>query len=214
VTETQASPAFVQVASATPQSDQTQVGVTYISAQKAGNTNIVAIGWSNAVSNITSVTDTAGNVYELAVPVERGSGISQAIYFAKNVAAAPAGSNTLTVVFDQATELVDVRASEYSGLDPVNTFDRGASASGNSASASSGNVTTTAASELVYGAGYGGGFSAAGTDFTSRIITVPNGDIAEDRLVTTIGSYAATAILSAPSFWVMQVATFKAAGQA
>jgi chitodextrinase/glucose/arabinose dehydrogenase len=214
VTETQAAPAFVQVASATPQSDQTQVGATYISAQKAGNTNIVAVGWSNAVSNITSVTDSAGNVYELAVPVERGSGVSQAIYFAKNVVGAPAGTNTLTVVFDQATELVDVRAAEYSGLDPVNPFDRGASSSGNSASASSGDVTTTKASELVFGAGYGGAFSAAGTGFTSRIITVPNGDIAEDRLVTTIGSYAATAILSAPSFWVMQVATFKAAGQA
>ena len=117
-------------------------------------------------------------------------------------------------MFDQATELIDVRAAEYSGLDPVSPFDRGASASGNSASASSGNVTTTAASELVFGAGYGGAFSAAGSGFTSRIITVPNGDIAEDRLVTTIGSYAATAILSAPSFWVMQVATFKAAGQA
>jgi hypothetical protein len=97
----------------------------------------------------------------------------------------------------------------------VSPFDRGTSASGNSSSASSGAVTTTTANELLFGAGTTGGvFSAAGTDFTSRIITVPNGGIGEDRLVTAIGSYAATAILSAPSFWVMQVATFKSASQA
>ena len=49
------------------------------------------------------MTDSAGNVYEIAVPVVRGSGISQAIYFANNISAAPAGTNTLTVVFDQAS---------------------------------------------------------------------------------------------------------------
>ena len=59
--------------------------MAYISAQTAGNTNIIAIGWDDATSNITSVTDSAGNVYEIAVPVARGSGISQAIYFAKNI---------------------------------------------------------------------------------------------------------------------------------
>ena len=31
--------------------------------QVAGDTNIIAIGWNNATSNITSITDTAGNVY-------------------------------------------------------------------------------------------------------------------------------------------------------
>ncbi len=214
-TVNQAPPALVQVSAATPQSNQSQVSVGYISAQTAGNTNIIAIGWDDTTSNITSVTDSAGNVYEIAVPVVRGSGISQAIYFAKNISAAPAGTNTLTVVFDQAAEFVDIRATEYSGLDPVSPFDGGASASGNSSSASSGTVTTTTANELLFGAGTTGGvFSAAGTDFTSRIITVPNGGIGEDRLVTAIGSYAATAILSAPSFWVMQVATFKSASQA
>jgi hypothetical protein len=31
------------------------------------------IGWNNATSNITSVTDTAGNIYQLAVPTVRGT---------------------------------------------------------------------------------------------------------------------------------------------
>ena len=51
-------------------------------AQAAGDTNILAIGWNNATSNITSVTDSAGNMYQLAVPTARGTGLSQAIYYA------------------------------------------------------------------------------------------------------------------------------------
>ena len=74
-------------------------------------------------------------------------------------------------------------------------------------------VTTTAANELVFGAGITtGGFSTAGTNFTSRIITVPDAGIAQDQTVTSTGAYSATAPVSGA--WVMQVATFKAANAA
>ena len=87
-------------------------------------------------------------------PTARGSGISQAIYYAKNIKAAAAGTNTVTVTFSAATAVSSTSARlEYSGLDPVNPFDVGASASGTSTSASSGAVTTTAARELIFGAG-------------------------------------------------------------
>ena len=203
-------PAFVQVKAATPQTSQSSVGVTYSGAQTAGNTNIVAIGWNNATSNITSVTDSAGNTYQVAVPTARGSGVSQAIYYASNIKAAAAGTNTVTATFNTATPYVDVRALEYSGLAAVSPFDMGASASGTGTAANSGTVTTTAANELVFGAGITtGGFSTAGTNFTSRIITVPDADIAQDQVVTSTGAYSATAPVTGA--WVMQVATFKAA---
>ena len=210
---TAATPAFVQVNAATPQTNQSTVSVTYTSAQVAGDTNILAIGWNNATSNITSVTDSAGNVYQQAVPTARGNGLSQAIYYASNIKAAAAGTNTVTVTFNASTPFVDIRALEYSGLDPVNPFNVGTSASGTGTSANSGAVTTTAANALIFGAGMTtGGFSAAGTNFVSRIITSPDADIAEDRLVTTTGSYNATASLSGSAAWVMQVAAFRAAG--
>ena len=67
------------------------------------------------------------------------------------------------------------------------------------------------ANALIFGAGItSGGFSAAGTNFTTRIITNPDGDIAEDRIVTSAGPYSATAPVSGS--WVMQVAAFKPAG--
>lgn len=206
--------AFVQVSAATPQADQSTVTVTYANAQTAGDTNILVIGWSNTTSNITSITDSAGNVYQIAVPTARGTGVSQAIYYAKNIKAAPAGGNTITVTFNAATKFVDLRALEYSGLDLVNPFDVGASASGSSTSASTPSVTTTAPRELIFAAGTTSWlFSGPGANFTSRIITTPDGDIAEDRFVTAAGAYNATAPLTQSAAWIMQVAAFRAASQ-
>ena len=147
------------------------------------------------------------------MPTARGSGISQAIYYATNIKAAAAGTNTVTVTFNTATPYVDVRALEYSGLDPVNPFDVGTSASGTGTSANSGTVTTTAANALIFGAGITtGGFSTAGTNFTTRIITTPDADIAEDRIVTDDRQPTAPPHLGGSAAWVMQVATFRAAG--
>ena len=38
-------------------------------AQTAGNLNVVVVGWNDTASNVTSVTDSAGNTYELAAPM-------------------------------------------------------------------------------------------------------------------------------------------------
>ncbi len=56
-----------------------------------------------------------------------------------------------------------------------------------------------------------GGFSTAGTGFTTRVITNPDADIAADRLVGSAGDYNATANLSGSAAWIMQVAAFRAA---
>jgi hypothetical protein len=126
----------------------------------------------------------------------------------------PPGQNTLTVTFNTATPFIDIRATEYSGLDPANPLDVFHSASGTSTTPNSGSVTTTAAQELIFGAGTTTGkFTAAGTSFTTRIITSPDGDIAEDRFVTATGSYGATATLSGSAAWVMEVAAVRDAGQ-
>ena len=208
---TPATPTFVQVGSATPQTPMSTVSTIYSQAQNAGDLNAIVIGWNDATGNVTSVTDSAGNTYALAAAAVRGSGISQAVYYAKNIVAAPAG-NAVTVKFDKSVAYVDVRVLEYGGLDRTNPLDVSASAAGSAANASSGAATTTTARELVLGAGTTtGAFTNAGTGFTKRIITLPDSDIAEDRVVTTTGSYSATA----PGFgsWVMQMVTFRAAGQ-
>ncbi len=211
-TTTPATPAFVQVNDATPQTNQSTVAVPYTTAQTAGNLNVVVVGWNSDTSSINAVTDSAGNTYEVAAPVRRGTGLSQAIYYAKNIRPAP--SNTVTVTFAGAVPFADVRIAEYSGLDQTNPFDATASNSGASVSATSGNVTTTSPIELAIGAGMTSGvYVGSSAGFTTRVITVPDADILADRVVTSIGTYSAGGNQSSSSSWVMQMATFRAAGQ-
>jgi hypothetical protein len=125
--------------------------------------------------------------------------LRQSIYYAANIVG---GSNTVTVTFSQAAAFPDVRILEYRGMT--------AGASGNSTAANSGAATTTSANELIFGANtvFTGNISA-GSGFTTRIITSPDSDIAEDKVVTTTGSNSATATLTSSGPWVMQMVTFK-----
>ena len=212
IAPTPASVGLVQLNAATPQTNQSTVSVIYYGSQQAANTNIVAIGWNDSTSNITSVRDSAGNRYEVAVPAARGSGLSQAIYYAKNIKAAAAGDNTVSVAFDTEVAYADVRILEYSGLDKKDPFDVGASRSGPSSVADSGPVIASFAKELIIGAGMTvGSFSSPGLGFNARVITTPDADIVEDKTTVTVGSYAATAPVS--DAWLMQVVAFKASAQ-
>ncbi len=196
---------FVQVNAATPQTASASVSVIYPAAQTAGDLNIVAVGWNDTTSTVSSVTDSRGNTYALAIGPTTGTGLRQSIYYTKNIAA---GSNTVTVAFSKAAAFVDVRILEYSGLDTLNPLDQTAGAAGSGTTASSGAATTTSANELIFGAGMTvARFTGAGAGFTSRIITAPDADIAEDQTVAATGSYSATAPNSTSS-WVMQMATF------
>jgi glucose/arabinose dehydrogenase/chitodextrinase len=212
VTTTNA-PTFRQVNSATPQSTSVaSLAVPYLQAQGAGNFNVVAVGWNSASGTITSVTDTKGNAYVLAAPIKRGTALSQAIYYAPNIKAANAGSNTVSVMFNTGVPWPDVRVAEYSGVDNTNPLDATVSGNGAGSTASSGNLTTTASNDLIFGAGMTTGVYNGGTNgFTTRIITPQNADIVIDKIATTAGSYAATADVGS-SDWIMQAVAFRGSG--
>jgi hypothetical protein len=182
----------------------TTVNVSYPAAQTLGDLNLVVVGWNDTTSTVQSVRDSAGNTYNLAIGPTTGTGLRQSIYYAANIVG---GSNTVTVTFSQAAAYPDVRILEYRG---VTTLDVTAGAVGSSTSANSGAATTTSANELIFGANMVATTTgAAGSGFTSRIITSPDGDIAEDKVVTTAGSNSATATLTGAGPWVMQMVTFK-----
>ena len=200
---------FVQVAAATPQVPESTVTVAYPLSQTPGDLNIVVVGWNDTAATVQSVKDSAGNSYSLAAGLTSGTAIRQAIYYAKNILG---GINEVTVVFSPAAAYPDIRILEYSGLDASSPLDVSSGASGNSATASSGAVSTTAANELILGADtVFTGDKTPGTGFTTRIITAPDSNIAEDRIVSATGSYSAGATLTSSGPWVMQMATFKAA---
>jgi hypothetical protein len=199
---------FVQVNAATPQSAVSSVTVPFKMAQSAGDLNVVVVGWNDTTTTAQSVSDNLGNPYVLAAGPVKGTGLTQSIYYAKDILS---GSNSVIVTFSKAASFPDVRVLEYYGSDPANPLDVVASASGNSASANSGSATTNFANELIFGADtVATGTLAPGSNFTLRILTSPDSDLAEDRSVTTIGTYNATATLTSSGPWVMQMVALKA----
>jgi len=207
---------FVQVNSATPQTAQTVVTAKYNAAQTAGDLNVVVVGWNDITAVVSSVVDTKGNTYALAVGPTRftPSTLSQSIYYAKNIASAGAAANTVTVTFNVAAAFVDLRVAEYSGMDTSAPLDVVKAASGSSATSDTGTVTTTNANDLLVGANIVNHVTTnPATGYTKRIIT-SDGDILEDRVVSSVGAYGATAALNTTNNWVMQLAAFKIAGGA
>jgi Protein of unknown function (DUF4038)/IPT/TIG domain/Putative collagen-binding domain of a collagenase len=202
---------YVQGNYATPQSAQTTVNVTFTGAQSAGDLNVVVVGWNDTTATVSSVTDRSGNSYTLGVGPTLFSGfLSQSIYYAKNIASAGAGANTVTVTFLSGATSADIRILEYSGADPTNPVDVTAANSGNSTTTSSGSATTSNPTDLIFGANMVRTMtSGAGSGFTTRMLTSPDGDIAEDRTVTSSGSYSATAPDSPSGPWIMQMIAFR-----
>ncbi len=214
VTRTVSTITYVQGNYATPQSPQTTVSVVYSAAQNAGDLNVVSLGWNDSTATVTSVADSSGNQYTRAVGPTVVSGYcSQSIYYAKNIRAAGAGANTVTITFSTAAVAPDIRILEYNGADVNSPVDVTAANSGNSSSTSSGSATTTNPTDLIFGANLvltttGG----PGSGFTSRMITQPDGDIAEDQMTSSAGSYSATAPLTSSGWWIMQMVAFRTQG--
>jgi chitodextrinase len=205
-----ATPTFAQGNYAAPQTSQSTVSVTYTNSQVAGDTNIVVIGWSDTTASITSVTDSSGNTYQVAIPTatSRLTPESQAVYYASNIN--PALGNVVTVKFSRSASFVDLRIAEYSGLSPTNPFDVGSTATGSGGTANSNAITTSFNNDLIIGVGITEGtFNGPGSGYTLRMITSPDADILEDQVGTLAGTYNATA--SVNNYWLMQIAAFKAA---
>jgi chitodextrinase len=207
--------AYVQSKSSASGSPQSSISATFTSAQTAGNLIVVAVGWTNGTSVVTSVTDSRGNTYALAIGPTVFTGTrSSSIYYAKNIVSASAGANTVRVTFSSSVPFPDLRMAEYSGLDTTNPLDVAAGAAGTGTACSSGAATTTSANDLLIGADdLSGTTTAPGSGFTQRQLS-SNGHILEDRIVSTVGSYSATATQNASGSWVMQMAAFRAAGTA
>jgi hypothetical protein len=189
--------------------------VTYPGAQTAGNLNVVIVGWNDTTAQVSSVKDTKGNPYKLAVgPTLLSGALSQSVYYATNIAGSAANANTVTVTFAPAAAYPDVRILEYSGINPANPIDAVVGAEEPAGAVSgSGTLITTNTMDLLVGANTVlGTTTAPDPNFTQRLLTSPDGDIAEDRVVSVTGMYSASATLDlSVNGYVMQLVAFRAA---
>ena len=128
---------------------------------------------TTTTSTITSVTDSAGNVYQLAAPITRGAGLSQAIYYAKNINAAAAGANTrhrhvlgrgaMRLTSESRSTAVSIRSTRWMPRHRPR---------GLGARRAAETSPRPAPNELIFGAGMTtGAFTGGATGFTTRVIT-------------------------------------------
>ncbi|MGC2182731.1 MAG: IPT/TIG domain-containing protein [Terriglobales bacterium] len=201
---------FIQAGDAVAGAATTTLPAQMPTLQTAGNRNVVFIGWADTAAAVSSVTDSEGNTYVAALPTANGTGVSQAIYYAKNIVGDGVTPNTVTVTFSQGAQFPDVRVLEYSGLDTGSPLDTVATNAGTGTLADSGACTTTTAVELILSGGtVGTHITGPGTGFTLVDLTQPNGGSAQHKITSAAGSCQATAPLSASSAWIMQSVAFK-----
>jgi chitodextrinase len=199
------SPSFVQV-----NSDQvstgTSVSVAFHAPTQAGNTIVVYVIWNNAGS--VALTDSRGDSFvTVGSPVSWANGYSAQIFYAPKIVG---GTDTVTATFRTSVTAFGVLyAHEYAGISASNPVDVSSSASGSSATLNSGTAITTGVNDLIFGAGVSdNAVTAAGSGFLSRDMAY--GNITEDRVASSIGSYAATATHNG-QHWGMQMVAFRPA---
>ncbi len=210
----------IPVAEATVTLVQGSTGVTegshtisteFQDAQNAGDLNVVAIGWTDSTTTITSVTDSSGNTYTLgAGPTQITATGTTAIYYAKNIASAAAG-NTVTVhLSNSSVGFPEVMLAEYSGVDVSSPVDVAVGTSGNSTTASTGSFTTTNANDVILTWTYTQ-TSVIGVSSGFTLELISNDNLVQDRLTTSAGSYSASVPIDPSGWWIMDAVAFKAA---
>jgi hypothetical protein len=188
--------------------------LAFTSSNTAGNWIAVGIRAGLSSAQVFTVKDSNGNTYKPAAQLGfTASAVTMAIYYAESI---KGGANTVTVTGTVSGPL-RIAVLEYSGVAPTNSLDATAMAQGNTASPNSGNLTTTAAGDLLLGAiatTNPGTFTAAsGYTIEDRVPAVPNTKlITEDQIQTAAGLASAGATLTASDNWGVVLGAFKAAG--
>ena len=214
-------PTFVQQASA-HRSNVGSVSVTPSSAVSAGNRLVVEIGvWNDAHATISSVTDSAGDIFTEVSHFAAADGTEQSVWTAPITSGGglrPAIKATTTSAAD-----IGVAALEYSGLSTaaglgaVDVQAHAIGLTGSSAATVKSGATGAAAAgnELAVGFYTDSGFGDSllpGAGFTSRVNVSPVGDmelIVEDALVAAGSTANAGVGTGKATDWLMNTVVFK-----
>lgn len=196
---------FVQGNSSENFSGGTTSTVT-LSNTTAGNTLVVMVApYPGFTFLITSVTDSAGNVYPQFTQSLAGQPRNQGAWVASNIAG---GSVTITAHANGSLTNCMMMVHEYSGLGPLVTLDAAVSNNSNTTTMSSGSVTTQSGSLLI---GFGGQpfntqTCTAGAGYTQPAGTAgqsTNGYICSEYILSgSGGSTSATQTITTGGNWV------------
>ncbi len=180
----------------------------FLQAQTAHDLNLVVVSWTGTAASVMTLSDGAGNTYTRV-----GSAFSQGsekmdVWYCGDIAGF-ATANTVTATFDATVSAPELRLLEYAGLktmSPVDTTNQGQA--GGSKTVTTGAATTTHAYDLLVGCETSTDtVKNLGTGYTLRVTA--GGDIVEDKIVTSTGSYTADATLFNDADWMMRIVAFE-----
>jgi hypothetical protein len=171
---TPATPSYVQGNYAVPQTPQATVTLPFTAAQTAKNLNVVIVGWNVTIAKVSSVTDTKGNLYQLAIgPTQLSGASSQSMYYAKDIAELPDKANGVTVTVARAAIWTGIR--DMNIAESIHSMRWMAGRTGQQQNQQRGAVTTRNATDLLVGANMVSTMtSGAGSGFTRRLPTNPD----------------------------------------
>jgi hypothetical protein len=177
-----------------------------------GNTIICGIfGYSDGGLGIATPSDTLGNSWSTAIgPFRMTVGGSQCVMYVFYIKALNgSGTDAVKITWTgQSPSTSRVHCHEVSGL-AANPLDQTNTNAATSASMTSGNVTTTLASEFLYGYGVdNSGNPTVGSGWTQGITEGSEYD--EWRITSSVGTYAATYTGDGGAYGDV-IATFKGA---
>ena len=189
--------------------------VTLSNQEQAGDTNVIIVMNATSTLDVSSITDSAGNVYVRGTnTINGGTGANSmmTIWYASNIATI--ASNTITVNFNGVPVNPIVTALEYSGVSITNSVDISQGASGTSTTWSTGANTTTNSSDLLIGGEYGYYSYTTGSvnsGWSLPIVPQRNNTLIAHQLNVGTGSYTLSGSNSASgNGWVAQYLSLKA----
>jgi Protein of unknown function (DUF4038)/Putative collagen-binding domain of a collagenase/Putative Ig domain len=193
---------FVQATANSPSGPVIAFSVSFPANTTAGDFILVAFDY-DANSTPSSVTDSQGNIFTPLASQSTSPGATRSrVYYANNIRG---GADTVTINLTAKSIWLEAYLAEYSGVNPSNPIDAQAGAAGNAGAVSSGSATTTVAGDVIFGFCIGDWNCTAGSGFTTR--SGFRGNLMEDKLAASAGSYAATG--TANNGWTMQMLALK-----
>lgn len=178
--------------------------------QDAGDSLIAVVSWTNNTGTVMAMTDTQGNTWTSAAPVDHSGQLSLQIWWTANIAA---GGNQVTAMISNNVNAPKLRLFEYAGLAKVAPVDGTSTASTSDVGAmltvsSTGPVATTNAHDLLFAANVATrSTTGIAPGYTQR--QLDNGHVTIDQEVTATGTYTASATLAQSASWVMTLVAFK-----
>lgn len=188
----------------TANTDTVSTGV-FTSSTNPHNLLICWLSYNSATESISSITDTLGNTYAKAVGPLTGTGTiagyRQEIWYAANTIGG-AGLNVTATLSSTFNASKDISCHEYSGAATSSPIDQVVEATGTSANATTANMTTTSANQMIFSAIIYEGTGTGGAGHTQRSSLHTN--CSQDRIVGAAGSYNASFTNLGTETWAAQ----------